>query len=65
MVNETLKKYSTIDILINNAGIGYMKPFEKISEEEWDKVMAVNLKGAFLSSQAVFPIMKEKNVVRL
>jgi len=61
MVREVLKKFSTIDILINNAGICYLRPFDEISENEWDKVMAINLKGTFLCCQAVLPIMKEKN----
>jgi len=61
MIREVLKKFSTIDILINNAGICYLRPFDEISENEWDKVMAINLKGTFLCCQAVLPIMKEKN----
>jgi len=61
MIKEVLKKFFTIDILINNAGICYLRPFDEISENEWDKVMAINLKGAFLCCQAVLPIMKEKN----
>jgi NAD(P)-dependent dehydrogenase (short-subunit alcohol dehydrogenase family) len=61
MVKKVLKKFSTVDILVNNAGICYMRPFDKISENEWDRVMAINLKGTFLCSQAVLPIMKEKN----
>ncbi|MBA7574493.1 3-oxoacyl-[acyl-carrier-protein] reductase FabG [subsurface metagenome] len=61
MVKKVLKKFSTIDILINNAGVCYLRPFDEISENEWDKVMAINLKGTFLCCQAVLPIMKEKN----
>jgi len=60
MIKEVLKKFFTIDILINNAGICYLRPFDEISENEWDKVMAINLKGTFLCCQAVLPIMKEK-----
>jgi len=61
MIKEILKKFSTIDILINNAGICYLRPFDEISENEWDRVMAINLKGTFLCCQAVLPTMKEKN----
>lgn len=60
MVEKVLRKFSTVDILVNNAGVCYMRPFDKISESEWDRVMAINLKGTFLCSQAVLPIMKEK-----
>jgi len=61
MVRESLKQLGTIDILINNAGIGGSSSLVKdISEETWDRVMAINLKGAFLCCQAVMPIMIKK-----
>ena len=50
---DILSKYARVDILINNAGICSLTPFEEISEEEWDKVISVNLKGTFLCSQKV------------
>ena len=53
MVDETLKRFGRIDILVNNAGITIVKPFEEFSEEEWDRVLSVNLKGVFLCSQLV------------
>jgi NAD(P)-dependent dehydrogenase (short-subunit alcohol dehydrogenase family) len=53
MVDKTLKRFSRIDILVNNAGITIVKPFEEFSEEEWDRVLGVNLKGVFLCSQLV------------
>ena len=49
--------WGTIHILVNNAGICPTTPFAEISEAEWDKVMAINLKGMFLCSQAVAPLM--------
>jgi len=61
IMKETMKQFGTIDILINNAGICDVKNFEDITENEWDKIMAVNMKGPFLCSQAVLPIMKAKN----
>lgn len=61
MVEKVLKKFSTVDILVNNAGVCYIRPFDEISENEWDRVMAINLKGVLLCCQAVLPIMKEKN----
>jgi 3-oxoacyl-[acyl-carrier protein] reductase len=54
---EILNRFARVDILINNAGICYLTPFEDITEEEWDKVISVNLKGAFLCSQAVMRAM--------
>jgi 3-oxoacyl-[acyl-carrier protein] reductase len=61
MVNETKAKYGKIDILINNAGITADAFLTKMTEEQWDKVIAVNLKGVFNCSQAVAPIMMEQS----
>jgi len=57
MVKDVLDTFGRIDILVNNAGICFLTPLEKISEEEWDRVMDVNLKGTFLCSQAVLRVM--------
>lgn len=59
------KKYGKIDILINNAGITRDRTLEKMSDEEWDTVMEVNLKGVFLCTQAVAPYMKAQNYGRI
>jgi NAD(P)-dependent dehydrogenase (short-subunit alcohol dehydrogenase family) len=53
MVKKTIEKFGRIDILVNNAGIAPFKPFLEITEEEWDRVLAVNLKGYYLCAQAV------------
>jgi NAD(P)-dependent dehydrogenase (short-subunit alcohol dehydrogenase family) len=53
MVETAKATYGVIDILINNAGLSLDAPFLEISEEAWDRVMDVNLKGPFLLSQAV------------
>jgi len=61
MISLTLEKYGQIDILVNNAGIsGPMVPVQNLREEDWDKVINVDLKGTFLCSQAVIPSMLEK-----
>lgn len=53
MVKKTVDEFGKIDILVNNAGIlGGFKPFLEMTEEEWDKVLDVNLKGQFLCAQA-------------
>ena len=61
MVKAVVEKYGRIDVLVNNAALFAtvkMKPFWEISVGEWDKVMAVNLRGMFLCCKAVAPIMK-------
>ena len=63
MAEATIKAFGKIDILINNAAIYdgiKRKPFYEIDSDEWDLVMNVNVKGAFLSAKAVFPHMKEQ-----
>jgi len=57
MVETTLKTHGRIDILVNNAGIHVAKDFLEISEDEWDKTIDVNLKGAYLCSKEVARIM--------
>ncbi|HSM24123.1 MAG TPA: SDR family oxidoreductase [Anaerolineaceae bacterium] len=59
-VKETKEVLGRIDVLINNASVWLRTPFMKISEEEWDLALDVNLKGPFLCSQAVAPIMLEQ-----
>jgi 3-oxoacyl-[acyl-carrier protein] reductase len=54
-----------IDILVNNAGFVKPMPLENLSEEEWDRTLQVNLKAAFLLSQAAFPIMSKKKNGRI
>jgi 3-oxoacyl-[acyl-carrier protein] reductase len=50
-----------VDILVNNAGICPLTSPEAITEAEWDRVLAVNLKGTFLFSQAVMPVMRRQH----
>ena len=61
MVEQTMDRFKRIDILVNNAGIlGPYYPVMEYPEEIWDRVMAVNLKGTFLSCKGVLPVMKEQ-----
>ena len=62
LVKSTIEKFRSIDVLINNAGIVYVKKLIDTSEEEWDKTIDINLKGAFLFSKAVIPFMIKKDV---
>lgn len=61
MAEMAAKELGGIDILVNNAALGIdRKPFFEISTEEWDKVMAVNVRGYWLCVKAVFPFMKNR-----
>lgn len=60
VVDQVLAEWQRVDILVNNAGICPLTPVEEISMEEWDLVLGVNLTGAFLFSQAVIPIMRQR-----
>jgi len=53
MVKKTVEAFGKIDVLVNNAGILQFKPFLELAEEDWDKMLDVNLKGYFLCAQAV------------
>jgi len=65
MVAETVEKFGKIDILVNNAGIAVFKPFGQLTEEDWDKTLAVNLKSQFLCIKAVAPIMEKQKWGRI
>ncbi|MDP9739089.1 UNVERIFIED_ORG: NAD(P)-dependent dehydrogenase (short-subunit alcohol dehydrogenase family) [Bacillus sp. B2I3] len=52
-IEEVVSKYSTIDILVNSAGINTRNPIINISEQDWDNVIDVNLKGVFFTSKIV------------
>lgn len=57
MVAQTVSRFAGVDILVNNAAIYPSRPWTDISEEEWDRVFAVNIKGYYLCARAVYPSM--------
>ena len=59
LIKEAIKNFKKIDILVNNAGIFVTGATGKLSEEDWDKTIDINLKGTFLCSQAVLKYMKK------
>ncbi|HEY96526.1 MAG TPA: glucose 1-dehydrogenase [Dehalococcoidia bacterium] len=66
IAEKTAEIFGSIDILVNNAAI-FSKikvstvPFDELDMDEWDRMLAVNLKGTFLCSRAVYPYMKKQN----
>ncbi|MCB1218240.1 SDR family oxidoreductase [bacterium] len=57
MVQACIRHYGRVDILVNNAGIVRQAPLHETAEDDWDRVLAVNLKSVFLGSRAVLPHM--------
>jgi NAD(P)-dependent dehydrogenase (short-subunit alcohol dehydrogenase family) len=60
-VKATLDRFGTIDILVNNAGTGQFVPFAMIENDEYDRVMEINVRGIFFFSRAVLPTMMDKD----
>jgi 3-oxoacyl-[acyl-carrier protein] reductase len=65
IVEEVERRLGPVDILVNNAGIAIQKPFDQITEEDWDRTLAVNLKSAFLLIRAVLPGMRARGFGRI
>jgi len=65
IVDTAMDHFGKVDILINNAGILRDRSFMKMTEQEWDDVIAVHLKGAFCVTQPAVKMMKENNYGRI
>ena len=65
LVAEVADAFSTIDILINNAGVYHPLPMEETTEELWDAQIDINLKGSFFMAKAVAPVMKAKGAGKI
>lgn len=59
-VNQIVSKFGKVDVLINNAGIYLGKSFEECTEKDYENVLDTNLKGIFLATKAVLPVMKKQ-----
>jgi 3-oxoacyl-[acyl-carrier protein] reductase len=65
LVADTLKRFGQIDVLINAAGVISRMPVLEMPEEEWDRVLGINLKGTFLCSQAAARHMAERRAGKI
>ncbi|MFZ2471527.1 MAG: 3-oxoacyl-ACP reductase family protein [Methanothrix sp.] len=64
-IEDTVDAFGHIDILVNNAGILQQKPFLEITDEDWHRIIDVNLKGPFICAQEIFPIMQRQGHGRI
>ena len=60
LVRATVDQFGRVDVLVNNAGVMFTKSFLETTEEEWDRTIDINLKGAYLCSKEVAPVMLEQ-----
>lgn len=60
MIEKTVNEYGKLDVLFNNAGINMMVPITETTEELWDKMISINLKGVFLGCKYAVPVMKKQ-----
>lgn len=65
LVSAVERDLGPVDILVNNAGISQLKPFDELSEDDWDELLRVNLKSAFLVTRRVLPAMRQQRWGRL
>ena len=65
MVDAVVKRYGRIDVLVNNAGITADAQLVKMTDDQWDRVINVNLKGVYLCTKAVAPVMIAKGSGRI
>ena len=65
MVKTIERELGVVDILVNNAGVATRHPLDEMREEHWDEIIAINLKSAFLVTQAVLPGMRARRWGRI
>ena len=67
-IDQTVQKFGVLDFLINNAGIGIIKPVQEMSIKDWDDTMNINMRGTFLATHFALPFMmkaKDGSIVNI
>ncbi|MBR2357284.1 MAG: SDR family oxidoreductase [Lentisphaeria bacterium] len=64
-INKVIEVFNNIDVVINNAGVAQSTPFEEITLQEFDKIMAINLKVPFMLTQAALPYLKKSDAATI
>ncbi len=59
-IQKIQKTYGRLDILVNNAGVDLTVPVEEMESKDWDRIIGVNLRGPFITSKTVFPLMAQQ-----
>jgi 3-hydroxybutyrate dehydrogenase len=65
MVDQTRRRFGSLDVLVNNAGIQHVAPVEEFPVEKWDAILAINLSSSFHAIRAALPAMKAKGWGRI
>jgi 3-hydroxybutyrate dehydrogenase len=65
LVAAAERRFGGVDILVNNAGVQHVAPLESFPDDEWDRLLAVNLSAAFHATKAVLPGMRRRNFGRV
>ena len=61
LVKYVIKNYGHIDVLVNNAAAAQIRPFEEITDEDWDRILNIKLRGTFISCHEILPLMKKQH----
>lgn len=60
VIGQVFEQYGRLDVLVNNAGVDVTLPVEELSVDDWDRIIAVNLRGPFVMSKYAWPVMRQQ-----